>query len=365
MVNDKGESTQASLIERFRKSWFPPAAVVAAFGAFIAAAMRGRPEVKATARPANSPPAPGSLVQLTKPSPQVAGLSAQYTPTAVLCGPKSAKPFRNSLSGVAVGLGDTIYALGDGEVRIFDPEGMFIRGWKIPENSECLAVSPDGRVYIAGGNRIEIFDNGGNRTAAFKAGDAKRPAVVTAIKIYKNEILVADAASRMILRYDASGKRLGVIGDKSKAGSFILPNKSLDIAVDAGGIVRATDTGRHQVTAWSIDGSPRGGFGKFGMSDPSDFVGCCNPVNLAMTPDGKIVTGEKMVARVKVYEPDGKLIAVIGPEHFDPMCIHIHLAVDSKGRILAADPVRLEINVFAPASKSGSGERKIEEPEKV
>jgi hypothetical protein len=39
---------------------------------------------------------------------------------------------------------------------------------------------------------------------------------------------------------------------------------------------------------------------------------------------------------------------MIGPEHFDPSTIHIHLAVDSRGRILAADPVRREVKIFAP-----------------
>jgi hypothetical protein len=55
---------------------------------------------------------------------------------------------------------------------------------------------------------------------------------------------------------------------------------------------------------------------------------------------------------VKVYEPDGRLLAVIGPEHFDPKCTQIHLAVDSKGRILAADPVRRAITVFALVVRS-------------
>jgi hypothetical protein len=63
------------------------------------------------------------------------------------------------------------------------------------------------------------------------------------------------------------------------------------------------------------------------------------------------VTGEKVAARVKVFEPEGKLVAVIGPEHFDPKCIHIHLAVDSNGRILAADSVRREVKIFSPATK--------------
>ncbi len=134
----------------------------------------------------------------------------------------------------------------------------------------------------------------------------------------------------------------------------MLPNKSLDIDVDSAGVVRATDSGRHQVTSWTLDGTPAGAFGKFGMSDPADFVGCCNPVNLAVTRDGRIVTAEKMVARVKVYDAAGKLLALIGPENFDPACTHLPLAVDSKGRILAADPVRREIKVFSQAAKAAS-----------
>ena len=87
------------------------------------------------------------------------------------------------------------------------------------------------------------------------------------------------------------------------------------------------------------------------MQNPSDFVGCCNPVNLAVTPEKNIVTAEKMIARVKVFDPQGALIAYIGPENFNPKCTHIHLAVDSRGRILAADPLDLEIKIFSPSAE--------------
>jgi sugar lactone lactonase YvrE len=130
----------------------------------------------------------------------------------------------------------------------------------------------------------------------------------------------------------------------------MLPNGWLDIDIDSYGTIWATDTGRHRVTGWVLDGSPVADFGKFGMQRPSDFVGCCNPVNIAVTPDGNIVTAEKMISRVKVYDPEGTLLALIGPEHFDPLCTHIHLAVDSRGRILTADPIRREIKIFAPAN---------------
>jgi hypothetical protein len=79
-------------------------------------------------------------------------------------------------------------------------------------------------------------------------------------------------------------------------------------------------------------------------------------VNVALTPDGKVVTAEKMIPRVKVLERDGRLLGFIGPEHFDRMVTQIHLAVDSRGRILAGDPVRRVITVFAPSAGKGRGD---------
>ncbi|MGA2263529.1 MAG: hypothetical protein ABSH28_19100 [Acidobacteriota bacterium] len=350
------ETTQISLLDRFRKSWFPAAAVVGAFGAFVAAAFRVRPIPKPTVQPAQAAGARKPSQPAVKSAPPAGGLDREYVQSMVLGGAASAHPFGRSLSGIAIGAGDRIYALGDDEVTIFEPGGNPVRNWKVIEKAECLAVGTDGRVYVGASGRVEIYDAEGTRAGGFVAGENNRPAAITAIKVFGKEILVADAAARFIRRYDGNGRQLGTIGTKSKAGKFILPNKSLDFDMDSKGVVRATDTGRHQVTAWAMDGSPLGSFGKFGMNNPEDFVGCCNPVNLALTPDGKVVTGEKMVARVKVYEPGGKLLAVIGPEHFDPNCIHIHLAVDSKGRILAADPVRREIRIFSLAVKVGVNE---------
>ncbi len=356
------ETIATGFLNRFRKSWFPPAAVLGAFAAFVAAAFRVRPTPRVTPRPPEPARGPKPGGQAAKPASPAGIFAREYSQTAMLGGATSAHPFRRSLAGVAVGTGDRVYALGDDEVRIFDSGGNWVRAWKVIENAVCLAVGSDGRVYVGASDRVEMYDAAGNHTPGFGAGDAARPASITAIKVHGNEILVADAASRFIRRYDSGGRQLGVIGIRNKTGNFMLPNRSLDIDVDSKGIVRATDTGRHQVTSWALDGSPMGSFGKFGMSNPEDFVGCCNPVNIALTPDGKVVTGEKMVARVKVYEPDGRLLALIGPEHFAPECIHIHLAVDSKGRILAADPVRREIKIFSLVAKTGESFRGVRSP---
>jgi hypothetical protein len=191
-----------------------------------------------------------------------------------------------------------------------------------------------------------LYSGTGDHIGRVAAGTREKPADVTAVRLVRDSLLVADAATRVIRRYDPRGNELGVIGAQNKTGGFMLPNRNLDFDVDAAGVVHAADPGRHQVTSWAPDGTLVASFGKFGMAKPEDFVGCCNPVNVAVAPDGSIVTAEKAVARVKIFSKDRVLLAVIGPEHFDPMCRHIHIAVDSTGRIVAADPERRTIAVF-------------------
>jgi hypothetical protein len=255
-----------------------------------------------------------------------------------------------------MGPDDTLYTLGDDEIRIFDFDGALLRRWNVKPGAACLEVGRDERIYIGSLGRVDIYTPNGEHAGGIDVGEGKRRAAVTAIRIHENEILVADAIAKIIRRYDAAGKQLGVIGDRNKTGSFMLPNGWLDFDIDSNGIIQATDTGRHRVTGWSMNGKPLGAFGKFGMQDPADFVGCCNPVNLAVTLEGNIVTAEKMVARVKVFSPEGNLIAYIGPENFDPKCTNIHLEVDSRDRIITADPVQRIIKIFSPTTEGGASD---------
>ena len=355
------QTPQLTLRERFFKSWFPPAAVVGGVATLVAAALRVRPEPGGRAPAPSAPPggsAPSDLLQVQRSGTGAAvkvPLERRYVLAATIGG-QALSAFRESLLDVDVDAGDQVIALGDGHVRVFSAGGEPVLQWRAGDGAECLAAGPDGRVYVAGAGRVEVFEGAGRPAGGFQFGDAAKPPSVSAIAVHGGDILVADASARIIRRFDATGRQRNLIGDQGKTKTFMLPNGRLDVDVDVAGVVRATDSGRHQVTSWALDGTPIGRFGKFGMQDPADFVGCCNPINVATTPDGKVVTSEKMVARVKVFEPDGRLLAVIGTEHFDPMCTQIHVAVDSKGRILAADPVRRRIQVFSPAAPGGARE---------
>jgi hypothetical protein len=340
-----------ALLERFQRLSFPPAAVAGAFISFAATAFRPAPENKAGTTPDN-PAIQVSFSEQRQP-PNSRRFELEYAP-APFAGTQT-HPFRRSLLGLAVDSEDRMYVLGDGEARIFKPNGEWIRSWRAPEGAQCLSVSSGDRICFGLVGGIAVTNTAGSRVGGFEIGETKPSASITSVKIHKNEILVADATARCIRRYDWNGKALGVIGAYGKIRGFMLPNKYLDIDIDANDQIYATDSGRHQVTSWKLDGTNAGNFGKFGLASAEDFVGCCNPVNLAIAADGKIITAEKVIARVKIYNQSGKLLSLIGPEHFDPKCIHLYLAVDSKGRIFVGDPVRLNIQVFTPLSKTEAG----------
>jgi len=365
MAPNPSEAPLPSLRERLWRRWFPPVAVLGGIATLAAAALRARPE------PSPSPgrEAAGTGASRTLPMAQASAsslpaavapadgtLARTYAPVATIGGTAAAPPFKRSLLDVALGPGDEVFAMGDGLVRQFAADGRALAQWPVTDTADCLTVASDGRVFVAGAGRVDIYGAAGARIGGFAVGDAAKPASLTAIRVLGTDVLVADASARLVWRVDAAGRVVNRIGDQQKTKAFILPNGRLDLAVAADGTVLVTDTGRHRVTFWALDGTPAGAFGKFGMADPADFVGCCNPVNLAVTLDGTIVTGEKMIPRVKVFERDGRLIGYIGPEHFDRMVTQIHLAVDSRGRILAGDPVRRTITVFAAAAAQERGD---------
>jgi hypothetical protein len=343
--NEEGEAPSDPLRQGRRellsKRILPIASVVGAFGVVGAAVLR--PGAPATVQ---RPAAPLGPAPPLPPAAELPPLPHHYARVAVVVGPGLPGEFRRSLSGLALGPRDAVYALGDDEVRVFVAAGRLTRRWGVPEKASGLGVAADGRVAVGSPGRVDLFDATGAHDGGFAVGTREKPADVTAVRLFRDAVLVADAAARVIRRYDLRGAEQGLIGGRNKTGGFMLPNRSLDFVVDAAGVVHATDSGRHQVTSWTLDGTMVASFGRFGMARPEDFVGCCNPVNVAIAPDGSLVTAEKMVARVKVFGKDRTLLAVIGPGHFDPMCLHIHLAVDSSGRVVTADPEHRTIEVF-------------------
>ena len=82
----------------------------------------------------------------------------------------------------------------------------------------------------------------------------------------------------------------------------------------ADGLLYIANPGRHRVDVFTQDGlyQPELGWGEPSGS-LSGFVGCCNPIGLAALDDGRILTVEKAISRIKIFR-EGKLDCVVaGP----------------------------------------------------
>jgi hypothetical protein len=224
----------------------------------------------------------------------------------------------------------------------------------------CVAVAADGTIFAGLRDHIEVFDAKGARAARWESPDPKT--WLTGLAAGAKDVFAADAGKLVVLRYDRAGKIIGRIGQKDAARNvpgFIVPSPFLDVILHPDGLLRVNNTGRHQVEAYTFDGDLEAAWGK-PTAAIEGFCGCCNPIALAALADGRIVTCEKGIPRVKIYSAAGEFESVVaGAESFPENalacndlndCVHggIDAAVDSDGRIYILDLVTGNVRVMKP-----------------
>jgi sugar lactone lactonase YvrE len=277
---------------------------------------------------------------------------ADKTPkTELTCEPAGTmEPNVGTLRGIATDAEDRVYAVGSSGLRVFDATGCELKSWKVPEDAQAVAVAEDGAVYVAVTAGILKFDREGKALGGWgregaRPGELRR---VTSVAALGSNVFVADARNLCIHRFDADGVFLNEIGKRSRETGFlgiIAPSPYLDFVVDKDGQVIVGNPGRLRVETYTTDGKLLGFWGEPGLQ-PERFCGCCNPTNLALTRGGLVVTSEKGIPRVKVYDRSGRMLAYIPPKTFPAAAAGMDLAVDSRDRIYVAEPVTGRILVF-------------------
>lgn len=216
---------------------------------------------------------------------------------------------------IAVDSKGLIYAVGDNAVRVLAPNGDAINEISLSEAADCVEPGDDGRLYLGVKDRVEVYDARGQRIASWESLGAN--AVLTAIAVSGEDVFVADAGNRIVVRYDLSGKFVNRIGEKDlerNIPGFVVPSAYFDLAVSKDGLLRVVNPGRLRVEAYTFDGEFEFSWGQFSVA-VEGFCGCCNPANIALLPGGGFVTSEKGLARVKVYDSEGTFVGVVaGPD---------------------------------------------------
>ena len=276
----------------------------------------------------------------------------KYRKAGVLSGRGTAPhQFAHSLTGIAIGEGDSLYAAGDSSIKVFDSDGAFVRSWTTGLPGYSVGIY-QGSVYVGEQGQIEIFDEFGQLQRTWR--DPELLGMVTAIGFSGDDLLAADAIDRCIRRFDADGNFLNNIGDSNRMRGFNIPNGALDFSVDEEGTIHACNPGKHRVERYTPSGELMGHVGRFDGRDPEGFSGCCNPTNVTVGLGGVLFVTEKAAPRAKVLDAAGRLISVIATDVFDPNCKNMDLAVSSEGVVYVVDTVTLEIHMFRPFEQAST-----------
>jgi hypothetical protein len=238
-----------------------------------------------------------------------------------------------------------------------DKAGAALGEIQLTDEPRCVTVGADGKIFAGLRDHVEVYDRAGERRAAWETPGQK--SYFTGIAVGDEDVFVADAGARVVLRYDKSGKFISRIGEKNKDRNipgFIVPSPFFDVELARDGLLRVTNPGRHRVEAYTREGDLEFFWGEPSMGIDG-FCGCCNPINLALLNDGGYVTFEKGLPRVKIYSAEGKFESVVaGAESFtenakvcgpnDCSVGGLDGVVDSQGRIYILDLVANTIRVM-------------------
>lgn len=197
------------------------------------------------------------------------------------------------------------------------PDGTVLREIALDADPRCVAVDEDGTLYVGFRRFVLVLDPGGRRQAVWEVTGGR--SWISGLALAGDDVFVADSGQRVILRYDRSGRVLGRIGERDRdrdIAGLVLPSPYLDVKWHPDGLLRVNNPGRHRVEFYTPEGKL-----EFHWGRPSaaleGFSGCCNPIRLEVLEDGRVMTGEKGLPRVKIYSAHGDLESVVaGVESF-------------------------------------------------
>ena len=253
-----------------------------------------------------------------------------------------------------------IYIAGDSKLVKYDPAGKRLDEIELPKEPTCIEIDLDGNLIVGMSNVIAILDSQGKTVQEWTAPTAV--SLQTSIAVSKDHIFAADALNKLVWCYDREGNTVNKVGQKDadrNIPGIVVPSAYFDITTYPDGLLRVVNPGRHWIEAYTINGDREWYWGKSGM-DIAGFSGCCNPVALAVLPDGGFVTAEKGLVRVKVYNADGEFVGVVaGPDQLgwiEPLRVcktpeeckakGLDVAVDGQGRIYVLDTLRNVVRIF-------------------
>ena len=152
-------------------------------------------------------------------------------------------------------------------------------------------------------NRREFFGETVRRaalTVALASGSGRGDAATTARSTFDSSSR-AERTDPKVIAYEevthwksphAQPRRIGEKDAERGITGFGVPSPFLGIVLGSDGLLYVNNLGHHRVEACTFDGDLGRTWGKPSLAIDG-FCGCCNPIGVAVLPDGRFVTCEK------------------------------------------------------------------------
>ncbi|MFA9388411.1 MAG: hypothetical protein ACERKD_01300 [Prolixibacteraceae bacterium] len=241
-----------------------------------------------------------------------------------------------------------IYLASNQTLMVISPDGSKISEFTIQPDARALAVN-DKSIAVAYKQIIENYNLVGTLMSTTEV--ISDSSYFTSIVFWNNKTLVADAGKRRIYEFDGPNlidEMEGVSGAKNLHG-FIIPSPYFEVAVNNNDQLWCTNPGMHALQQYNEKGDLVDSWDKASL-DIDGFNGCCNPAQFTFLPDGRFITSEKGMPRLKIYTKNGELESVIAsPSKFEGNQHAAEVATIGE-TVIALDFDRKMIRIFEPKS---------------
>ena len=199
-----------------------------------------------------------------------------------------------------------IYVALSDKMSVFDLSGNPQYDFTIEAGVRDIVIDriENGTIYLLYPTKIDLYSF--EKKKIYECKSCSDNSDYCAITTTKDYIFVTDAENKNIVQYDKQGRLVRFI--KSPEG-FIIPSYSFDI-LNINDTLYCSNSGRHKIESYTSDGEFIASFGVAG-TQAGAFAGCCNPVYLAKSIDGNILTSEKGNPRISSYGRDGEFRTIL------------------------------------------------------
>ncbi|HOO83960.1 MAG TPA: hypothetical protein PLS94_05315 [Prolixibacteraceae bacterium] len=204
-----------------------------------------------------------------------------------------------------------IYLVANSNLSVISPEGRLLSSFSVPTDTRAVAVSTT-NIAIAGKKQVSVFDHSGN--FGYSTPIVSDSSVYTSVAFWDGDIVVADAGKRLVYIFkneELIAEIEGISGIENLHG-FIVPSARFDLAVNNDNELWVVNPGMHALQQYTRRGALAGSWDKASLTIEG-FSGCCNPAQICTLNDGRIVTSEKSMPRIKIYSRNGDLLSVVAP----------------------------------------------------